>query len=145
MTKKRATSGARAASLKKRPGRSKKGKPRVRVGIDTGGTFTDLVAIGPGLRIAFKVPSTPSQPEQAVVAALDELLRRVPSLRDTALAIVHGSTVATNTLLEGKGARVALVTNEGFEEVIEIADIGGVAFLDRNHQVESSDGYRFPE
>ena len=91
----------------------------LRVGIDTGGTFTDLVAHGPGLHVAFKVPSTPADPSRAVLHALDELRRRVPDLPER-LAVVHGSTVATNCLLEGQGARVVLVTNAGFEDLIEI-------------------------
>ncbi len=94
--------------------------PQWSVGIDTGGTFTDLVAVGPKKQIAFKVPSTPSDPARAVLDALEELLRRRPDLDSVPLRLVHGSTVATNTLLENKGARVVFITNEGFEDLIEI-------------------------
>lgn len=87
------------------------------VGVDTGGTFTDVVLVeGDSIRI-HKVPSTPDDPSRAVIQGLRELLG------DAALAttrVIHGSTVATNALLERKGARVALVTTAGFEDVIEI-------------------------
>jgi N-methylhydantoinase A/oxoprolinase/acetone carboxylase beta subunit len=84
------------------------GGAAVIVGVDTGGTFTDVVfADG---RIA-KVPSRPDDPAAAVAEALGDA-------RPTVLA--HGTTVATNALLERRGARVALVTNAGFADVIEI-------------------------
>jgi N-methylhydantoinase A len=85
------------------------------VAVDTGGTFTDLVLLAKGRIERLKVPSTPADPSQAV---LDGLARIVPA--DTPFLLLHGSTVATNALLERRGARVALVTNAGFEDVIEI-------------------------
>ena len=87
----------------------------IRVGIDTGGTFTDLVAIVGGELRVHKLPSTPHDPAEAVIRGLATLLH------DAAPGVVtYSSTVATNTLLEGKGARVALVTDRGFEDLIEI-------------------------
>ena len=87
------------------------------VAVDTGGTFTDAVAARAGeLRVA-KVPSTPGDPAQAVRAAIAAVLGN----EDAAALLVHGSTVATNTMLERSGARVLLITNRGFEDVIEIA------------------------
>lgn len=86
-----------------------------RIGIDTGGTFTDVVSIIDGKMIVEKVSSTPSEPEKAVLSCLGDL--RVP---DTGKIVTYGSTVATNAILERKGARVALVTTEGFEDVIFI-------------------------
>jgi N-methylhydantoinase A/oxoprolinase/acetone carboxylase beta subunit len=85
-----------------------------RVGSDTGGTFTDLVADDGTVT---KVPSTPHDPGEAVRSGLGELLGRgvAPEV------LAHGTTVATNALLERNGATVALVTNEGFADVIEIA------------------------
>ena len=82
------------------------------VGVDTGGTFTDLVADDG--RIA-KVPSTPDDPGEAIRRGIDELGAGRPAF------LAHGTTVATNALLERRGAVVALVTNEGFADVIEIA------------------------
>ena len=85
------------------------------VAVDTGGTFTDLVLLKDGGITTLKVPSTPADPSQAV---LDGLRRLLPA--GTPFELVHGSTVATNALLERRGARVVLVTNRGFEDVIEI-------------------------
>jgi N-methylhydantoinase A len=103
------------------------------IAIDTGGTFTDCVWIDPATRRLrmLKVFSTPSDPSHAIV----EALRRVPhvsrSLRDVGIfsagntdlpnfILLHGTTVGTNSLLERKGARTALVTTAGFEDAIEI-------------------------
>ncbi len=85
------------------------------VAVDTGGTFTDLVLLVGGRIERLKVPSTPSDPAEAVLQGLREILSN-----GRPFSVIHGSTVATNALLERKGARVALVTNRGFEDVIEI-------------------------
>jgi N-methylhydantoinase A len=85
------------------------------VAVDTGGTFTDLVLLRRGEVTTLKVPSTPDDPAQAVLDGIRTLLEP-----GEAFALLHGSTVATNALLERRGARVVLVTNEGFEDVIEI-------------------------
>jgi len=82
----------------------------VQVGVDTGGTFTDVVAADGR---STKVLSTPDDPARAVAAGLTALGGR-PSL------LAHGTTVATNALLERRGARVALVTNAGLADVVEI-------------------------
>lgn len=90
------------------------------IGIDIGGTFIDLVlSDDSGLRL-YKFPSTPASPERGVVHALEELVEQgvlAPSLVDR---IAHGSTVATNALLEGAWAKTALVTTRGFRDVLEI-------------------------
>ncbi|MGH9838889.1 MAG: hydantoinase/oxoprolinase family protein [Blastocatellia bacterium] len=92
--------------------------------MDTGGTFTDFIVVFKNQQIAFKVPSTPQAPEEAILAGLarafDELALDRDALFELAIEIVHGTTVATNALLERKGARTALVTTAGFEDVIEI-------------------------
>ena len=85
----------------------------MRIGVDTGGTFTDLV--GDDGRVV-KVPSTPDDPTHALRAALDEA-----GAGTAAELLAHGTTVATNALLEGRGGRVALVTTQGFADVVEIA------------------------
>ena len=96
----------------------------LRIGVDTGGTFTDFIVVFKNQQIAFKVPSTPQAPEEAILAGLarafDELGLDRDALSELAIEIVHGTTVATNALLERKGARTALVTTAGFEDVIEI-------------------------
>ncbi|HEV8425093.1 MAG TPA: hydantoinase/oxoprolinase family protein [Actinomycetes bacterium] len=87
-----------------------------RLGVDVGGTFTDLVALVEGGLITAKVPSTPDNQAHGVVRALE-----VAQLAPGAVAsFTHGSTVATNALLERRGARTALITTEGFRDVIEI-------------------------
>ncbi len=93
----------------------RKGPPPVVVGVDTGGTFTDLVLLEDGALRVEKVASTPDDPGRAVL----EALARVGAAGEAA-RIVHGTTVATNTLLERDGARCALITNRGFEDLIEI-------------------------
>ena len=83
--------------------------------VDTGGTFTDFVLYRGGRISTLKLPSTPSDPAEAVLAGVGRLMEG-----DEPFLMVHGSTVGTNALLERKGARVVLVTNRGFEDVIEI-------------------------
>jgi N-methylhydantoinase A len=86
----------------------------LRVAIDTGGTFTDCVWIDRGHLRMLKVFSTPADPSQAIVEALKKINHQGDFI------ILHGTTVGTNALLERKGARTALVTTAGFEDVLEI-------------------------
>jgi N-methylhydantoinase A/oxoprolinase/acetone carboxylase beta subunit len=86
---------------------------RTIVGIDVGGTFTDIAILKDGQISIHKLPSTPADPSQGVRQGIAEI--GVPEAD-----FVHGSTVATNALLEGKGGRTALVTTLGFEDVLEI-------------------------
>src|SRR5437870_6178866 len=86
----------------------------VRIAIDTGGTFTDCVWTERGRVRLLKVFSTPADPSQAILEALKKI--GIPG----ALVLLHGTTVGTNTLLQRKGARVALLTTSGFEDAIEI-------------------------
>ena len=88
--------------------------PAARVGVDVGGTFTDFVVLEPGRLIVRKRLSTPHDPAEAVLNGL-EGLGVGPDV-----PIAHGSTVATNALLERRGARVALITTRGFADVLEI-------------------------
>lgn len=87
----------------------------MRVGVDSGGTFTDFVVITDGQVQTFKLRSNPHDPAAVILEGL-----RAAGVRRNS-QVVHGSTVATNALLERKGARTALVTTAGFEDVIEIA------------------------
>ena len=92
-----------------------------RVGVDIGGTFTDLVLIGPdGAIWPLKVPSTPVDYSSAVVEGLSRLVETAGVRADSIDEIVHGTTVATNAILEKRGARTALITTAGFRDVLEI-------------------------
>ena len=94
-------------------------EPLKNIGVDTGGTFTDIVMRIDGALFTHKVLSTPQNPALAVIQGVSEILR----MHDTdteRLDIVHGSTVATNALLERRGARIALVTTKDFEDILEI-------------------------
>src|SRR6516165_7829097 len=88
----------------------------LRIAIDTGGTFTDCIWIDPTTRQLkmLKVFSTPHDPSEAIV----EAIQKITSGQN--FILLHGTTVGTNTLLERKGARTALVTTQGFEDAIEI-------------------------
>jgi N-methylhydantoinase A len=98
-----------------------------RLGIDVGGTFTDVVAVDDAGRVSLaKAPSTPRDPAVGVLDGLAKLARvlgldRAKLLGDTE-RIVHGTTVATNALLERKGARVGLLTTEGHRDVLEMRE-----------------------
>src|SRR6201997_4310515 len=97
------------------------------IGVDVGGTFTDLVAIDQsGATVFAKSPSTPADQSIGVMAGLDELARRLKlnpaQMLSLTQRIVHGTTIATNALLERKGAKVALLTTEGHRDVIEMRE-----------------------
>jgi N-methylhydantoinase A len=96
-------------------------QPALRIAIDTGGTFTDCVWVEGGALKTLKVFSTPDDPSRAIAEALKTIRRtiRKPGA-GVALTLLHGTTVGTNALLQRKGARVALITTSGFEDVIEI-------------------------
>ena len=87
----------------------------IRIGVDTGGTFTDLVAIDDATHemLVVKKPSTPSEPSRAVFEAWKSLSRPL----EEASALVLGTTLATNALLTRRGARVLYITTEGFEDI----------------------------
>lgn len=89
---------------------------RIRLGVDVGGTFTDLVALIDGEQITAKVPSTPNDQSEGVMNSI----RAAGVPAEEILFFAHGMTVATNALLERRGARVALVTTEGFRDILEI-------------------------
>jgi N-methylhydantoinase A len=91
----------------------------VRVGVDIGGTFTDLVLVNDGVvRAVAKTPTTPDDPSQAVETGLRELLG---GLDAAAVEVVHGTTLVSNVLIERKGAKTSLVCTRGFRDVLDIA------------------------
>jgi N-methylhydantoinase A len=87
----------------------------IKIGVDTGGTFSDFMLMDGDTLVIHKVLSTPDNPARAVLQGLRHLR---PDL--TGVDVVHGSTVATNALLERKGARTALIATQGFEDILEI-------------------------
>ena len=93
----------------------------VEIGVDIGGTFTDIVCreTGGGLRV-LKVPTTRSDPSEAVIKAIAELRERWGVGPGAVTRFAHGTTVATNAVLERKGARIGLLTTAGFRDVLEI-------------------------
>ena len=92
----------------------------LRIGIDIGGTFTDLVAIdGDGRVRTHKVASTPRDYGEGI----EEGLRALLTEGTTVSEVLHGTTVGSNTVLEGKGARTALITTKGFRDILEIRDL----------------------
>jgi N-methylhydantoinase A len=96
---------------------------RVRIGIDTGGTFTDVVAVdeATGQITTTKTPSTPADPAEGFLNGVRKVLGLMQLDGDAITAVSHGTTVATNQLLEGKLDRIGFITTEGYESVLEIA------------------------
>ncbi|HEY2044771.1 MAG TPA: hydantoinase/oxoprolinase family protein [Jatrophihabitans sp.] len=96
---------------------------RVRIGIDTGGTFTDVVVFDSesGELVTTKTPSTPADPAEGFMAGIDKALRILALDADAVTAVSHGTTVATNQLLEGKVGELGFITTDGYEFVLEIA------------------------
>ncbi len=104
--------------------------PRVRLGVDVGGTFTDIVSISEsGDRYSvLKIPSTPSDPSVAVLSAIERILE---SEGEPEVAFLgHGTTAGTNAFLTKRGARTALVTTAGFEDVLEFRRMDRTGVLD---------------
>lgn len=91
------------------------------VAADVGGTFTDLVAVEGSSFFVAKVPSTPSDPGLAVAAGVQQLATSLNLSLERVVALVHGTTVATNAVIQRHGARTALLTTAGFRDVTEIA------------------------
>src|SRR3954451_2077575 len=96
---------------------------RVRIGIDTGGTFTDGVAVDEetGQTTTTKTPSTPADPSEGFLNGVRKVLGSLGLSGDAITAVSHGTTVATNQLLEGRLDRIGFITTEGYEAVLEIA------------------------
>ena len=92
-----------------------------RLAVDIGGTFTDVVLEAGGALTATKVLTTPAEPAAAVVQGLSEVLARAGCQSADLAVVLHGTTLATNALIERRGARTALVTTEGHRDVLEMA------------------------
>lgn len=96
---------------------------RIRIGIDTGGTFTDVVAFDEdsGAVVTTKTPSTPANPADGFLAGIDKVLGIAEAEFGDVVAVSHGTTVATNQLLEGKVDALGFITTAGYEAMLEIA------------------------
>ena len=94
-----------------------------RLGVDVGGTFTDVLLIdeASGVFHTVKVPSTPQDSSQGVLQGIEQVCAQAGIALDAVAQVMHGTTVATNTVLTGSGARVGLVTTRGFAQVLQIA------------------------
>ena len=90
------------------------------LGVDVGGTFTDAVLATGGRLVTAKSPTTPADQSEGVMAAVAEALERAGASAGDVELFAHGMTVATNALLEGRGARTVLVATEGFTDVVEL-------------------------
>ena len=96
----------------------------VRVAVDIGGTFTDIVVMsGDGVLHESKVSTTPDDPSRAVVTGLDALLRELAIPSSRVEEVLHGTTVGSNTILQRSGAKTGLITTRGFRDVLEIGRI----------------------
>jgi len=93
-----------------------------RIGVDTGGTFTDIALLNDeqGDIYVTKVPSTSEDPSSAILSGVEQLLKDTGISEKQISFFIHGTTVATNALLENKGAKVALITTKGFKDVLQI-------------------------
>jgi N-methylhydantoinase A len=105
------------------PAPTETARRRIRIGIDTGGTFTDVVALDEdsGDIVTTKTPSTPANPADGFMAGVDKVLGLLGLTGRDVSAVSHGTTVATNQLLEGKIGDLGFITTEGYEFVLEIA------------------------
>ena len=91
------------------------------LGVDVGGTFTDAVlAVGDRL-VTAKAPTTPEDQSEGVLAAVTAVLERAGAAAEDVREFAHGTTAATNALLQGEGARTVFVATEGFEDIVELA------------------------
>src|ERR1700730_4020609 len=94
---------------------------KARLAIDIGGTFTDLALVLGARRYSAKVLTTPRAPEEGALAGIDLLLRQAAMTATDIGLVIHGTTLATNAIIERKGAKTALIVTEGFRDSIEIA------------------------
>src|SRR3546814_13336223 len=98
--------------------------PGVRIGVDIGGTFTDIVLCrSDETLLVGKVSSTPADPAEAVLTGLARILDQAGVRPDEVVEVVHGTTVASNAILQKAGARTGLLTTAGFRDVLEIGRI----------------------
>src|SRR5215469_7467921 len=100
---------------------SSKATARTRLAVDIGGTFTDIVLALPDRTLTAKLLTTHTAPDEAVIDGVRAILREACIAASSLDLVIHGTTLATNALIERKGARCALVTTAGFRDSLEIA------------------------
>src|SRR5262249_44267941 len=106
-----------------------------RLGVDVGGTFTDLVLVTrDGRVITRKVLSTSGNYAEAIFAGIDDVLREAGIAGDSVKELIHGTTVATNAIIERRGARTGLVTTEGFRDLLEIGRLRLMRLYDMDQE-----------
>lgn len=103
------------------PASSRKSRQSARLAIDIGGTFTDVVLEYQGVLTTTKAATTPSHPERGVMHGVAIVMKQAGAAASEIVSVIHGTTLATNALIERKGARTALITTEGFRDVLDIA------------------------
>src|SRR5690349_11462066 len=91
------------------------------LGVDVGGTFTDAVLAVDGRLYTAKAPTTPDDQSEGVLDAVNAVLEKAGKQADAVAEFAHGTTAATNALLEGQGAKTVFVATEGFEDIVELA------------------------
>lgn len=102
-----------------------------RIGVDIGGTFTDLVLLDDHGRVTFtKVSSTPAAPEEAVLTGIDRILKQAGLKTSDVEEVLHGTTVGSNTMLQKVGAKCGLITTKGFRDVLEIGRVRTPSMFD---------------
>ena len=113
-----------------------------RLAVDVGGTFTDLLLFeeGTGRLTLTKTPSTPADPSIGVITGIHKVAKLAGIHPNQISLILHGTTVATNTVLEEKGAKVGLITNRGFEQILHVArgQLGSTGGMDHHDQARSN-------
>jgi len=92
----------------------------IRIGIDTGGTFTDYVIVSEGYIQAWKTPTTPADPSDGIIFGFNEIMEKFHFQKNDVEIIVHGTTIGTNAFLEDKCPPIAFLTTKGFKDIIEI-------------------------
>ena len=98
--------------------------PAHRIAADIGGTFTDIAFLTPeGSIVSRKVPSTPEDYARGVISGMEALMSEIDLSFESIGELLHGCTVATNAILENKGAKTALITTRGFRDILELRRI----------------------
>src|ERR1700733_8651946 len=98
---------------------TQRNRARTRLAVDIGGTFTDVVLDLPDRTLSTKLLTTHTAPDEAVIAGTETILREAGVPASALDLVIHGTTLATNSLIERKGARAALITTAGFRDSLE--------------------------